>query len=865
MKHNRISLIPGFLLLIFLLCCGENLLMAQWVQTGPDGGEVFCFASFDTLLFAGTENGVYRSADDGVSWEFTSLEGYIPTLATMPDGDSVMNLFAGTIFGGVFFSSDNGNSWSAINFGLENKNVHTLAVKDTNIFAGTDEGVFLSPTNGEYWIPISAGLTNRSINTLAVIDTNLYAGTNEGLFISTNNGTSWTPTGLTEATVRDIAAIDTNLFVSTSCLGVLRSKDKGANWDTISNPYMDPSIPALAVIDNDLFAGTHQGIYRSPSNGDYWIPANTGLTNEDVQSLYVRGTDLFAGTYGGVYHSTNSGVSWTERHTGLKNIVVLSLATRGDTIYAVARNGLYRSVNSGDSWTTLVSSWVCSIAIDGTHLYAGTWQHLVYSLDKGDSWDFFHVYPNTGRILSLAIMDPYIFAGGEAGGVFRIKHDASGWWTKDSIGYPDAIINCLAVNGPDLFAGTSNGVYISSNGLSWITRNNGLTNLNVRALAFNGSDLYAGTDGGVFLSTNDGASWTPLNNGFTGDAPEISSFVFNGDNLFAGSWGAGVYLSRNNGKSWKAVNTGLMYSEWQPASVVTSLAVAGTDLYAGTRGTGVWRRPISEMTAPPMLLTADSVPFQSEFIEVTSTEDGIIYLVPEFTEKDLSSIRGICLDSVVATNNSAAYISLSGLEVGNYWLYARDFSGILSDLEPFTIYMEIDLIAPGLSAVDSVSKSEFIEVTSSEDGMIYLVPVDTDKDIEVIREVCIDSVGAVMNTPVNIPLEGMENGTYWLYATDTSGNISKPYAFTVMGVGIEQKNTENFKIYPNPTYTMLTIETVTSDMIIIEITSLNGQLIFSKEMEGTNQQIYLSSFQKGVYFITIRSDDMVVTRKIVKL
>lgn len=167
--------------------------------------------------------------------------------------------------------------------------------------------------------------------------------------------------------------------------------------------------------------------------------------------------------------------------------------------------------------------------------------------------------------------------------------------------------------------------------------------------------------------------------------------------------------------------------------------------------------------------------------------------------------------------------------------------------------------------LDTIYQPATIEAKSSEDGMIYLVPVDTDKDLEVIRVASMDSIEAVMNTTVNMSMDGIENGTYWLYAIDNSGNISEPNALTVMGVGVEQRYSENLRIYPNPTYTQLTIETVTSDLINIQITSLNGQLIFSKEMEGASHQLDLSSFQKGVYFITVRSKDFVTTRKVVKL
>jgi len=77
--------------------------------------------------------------------------------------------------------------------------------------------------------------------------------------------------------------------------------------------------------------------------------------------------------------------------------------------------------------------------------------------------------------------------------------------------------------------------------------------------------------------------------------------------------------------------------------------------------------------------------------------------------------------------------------------------------------------------------------------------------------------------------------------------------------------TPMFKIYPNPTNGKLDITASISEYYDIEITSLNGQQIISKEMKGTTHQLDLSSFQKGVYLITIRSKDFVTTRKIIKL
>jgi len=174
-------------------------------------------------------------------------------------------------------------------------------------------------------------------------------------------------------------------------------------------------------------------------------------------------------------------------------------------------------------------------------------------------------------------------------------------------------------------------------------------------------------------------------------------------------------------------------------------------------------------------------------------------------------------------------------------------------------------MAPEIIALDTLYQPDYIEATSSEDGIIYLVPPQTEKDIMVIREVCIDSVEAITRTPVSISLSGIGNGVYWLYASNSTGNLSEPEAFNVLGVGMEPLHSENLRIYPNPAFKLLTIETVAADRINIEIASLDGQIMYQKEMEGTTHQLDLSSFQKGAYFITIMSKDFTISRMIVKL
>jgi hypothetical protein len=124
------------LVLMAAVSSGSSSVRAQWIQTnGPEGGEAKCFTSIDTILFVGTEIGVFRSTNNGTSWtavstRFTNADVY--ALAV-----SGTNLFAGTNGGGVFLSTNNGTSWTAASTGLTNTTVWSLAVSGTNLFAGT--------------------------------------------------------------------------------------------------------------------------------------------------------------------------------------------------------------------------------------------------------------------------------------------------------------------------------------------------------------------------------------------------------------------------------------------------------------------------------------------------------------------------------------------------------------------------------------------------------------------------------------------------------------------------------------------------------------------------------------------------------
>jgi photosystem II stability/assembly factor-like uncharacterized protein len=77
---------------------------------------------------------------------------------------------------GVFRSTDGGMTWSAVNNGLNNRWVRSLAIDPTDpstLYAGTNGGgVFKTTSGGADWVAINSGLTSTNIDELVIDLTN---------------------------------------------------------------------------------------------------------------------------------------------------------------------------------------------------------------------------------------------------------------------------------------------------------------------------------------------------------------------------------------------------------------------------------------------------------------------------------------------------------------------------------------------------------------------------------------------------------------------------------------------------------------------------------------------------------------------
>ena len=81
--------------------------------------------------------------------------------------------------------------------------------------------------------------------------------------------------------------------------------------------------------------------------------------------------------------------------------------------------------------------------------------------------------------------------------------------------------------------------------------------------------------------------------------------------------------------------------------------------------------------------------------------------------------------------------------------------------------------------------------------------------------------------------------------------------------------TENVKIYPNPFNTEIKVElgkVIQSENSFIQITNALGQVMYTQSLnkDASIIRVNSSDYKKGLYFVTIFTDDKTITEKVIK-
>ena len=310
-----------------------------------------------SALFAGTDGGVFKTTDGGLSWTDISAGLQIGQLYCLGGSythwdkviqgwqDNGSNLFnAGTwdhVVGGdgmecfidwntsryMYAEYQYGALRRSVDYGASFQNIMNQINEtgqwvtpwcqdpqvSTTIYAGF-KNVWKSVDRGDNWTAIST-FNSAGLKSLAVAASNpnyIYTTNGTLVYRTTDGGTTWNSgivTGNTGA-ISYLTVCTTNpLIVWATVSGytagkkVFKSVNGGVSWTNIS--YNLPNIPANCVINqtgtaDGVYVGTDLGVYYKDNTMTSWMPFSNGLPNVIVDELEIHypSSLLRAATFG---------------------------------------------------------------------------------------------------------------------------------------------------------------------------------------------------------------------------------------------------------------------------------------------------------------------------------------------------------------------------------------------------------------------------------------------------------------------------------------------------------------------------------------------------------------------------------------
>ena len=249
-------------------------------------------------IYVGGFDGFQRSTNGGRNWVrgATGLPANLPISVQCVDTSPTANIYAlatssfsGSGGEGVYRSADGGVSWVKLNTtGLPSTAASVLACDPstpTTLYAGGNiTGLYKSTDGGANWIRV--GTTSLFNSVSIVVDpkmsSTVYVSSNTspsgGVYKSTDGGTTWTRMNEGVPTTHTgLLAIDpqnpSTLYLSTGSL--YKSEDGAATWRLVhrggSDISIDPRTPST------VYTTTSNGLFKTTDAGATWLPVNNGI------------------------------------------------------------------------------------------------------------------------------------------------------------------------------------------------------------------------------------------------------------------------------------------------------------------------------------------------------------------------------------------------------------------------------------------------------------------------------------------------------------------------------------------------------------------------------------------------------------
>ena len=195
-------------------------------------------------------------------------------------------------------STGTGSSWQNVSSFGAGEIIYTMLYNGSDIYAGTMGGkIYKSTNNGTSWTVINTGMNVGYIWSLNVTANIIFAATEQGVYAY--NGSTWTLTSLSGKDVHALTSVNGIIYAATWGYGVYKSTNNGSTWTQINNGLgAFLAMQSITSTSNgDVYAGTVGGGVFKTTDGTNWTQLTCGYNV--IWAMSSTSTAVFAGTYGG--------------------------------------------------------------------------------------------------------------------------------------------------------------------------------------------------------------------------------------------------------------------------------------------------------------------------------------------------------------------------------------------------------------------------------------------------------------------------------------------------------------------------------------------------------------------------------------
>ncbi len=782
--------------------------------------------------------------------------------------------------GGITF--DIVNHWSGTCGGsaeVVHADKHNLAFQNgsSTLFECNDGGLYSSTDNGESWNHHTSGMAISQMYRLGVAQTtsdDIITGLQDNGTKSLS-GTTWSDVigGDGMECLIDYTDEDTQ-FGSLYYGSIYRTTN---HWYTSTNisgglsgnaawvaPYVqDPNN------SNTLFVG-YQDVWKSTNQGNSWSQiSNWG--GSTLQSLAIAPSNsdyIFAATTNTLYSTSNGGTTWSNitgsLPIGSSSITYITVKDDDPNTIWISMGGynnndVFKSTNGGSSWTD-ISSGLPSVPtncvvqnIQNTsqvELYAGTDLGVYLKLDDADWTLFSNNLPN----VVVSELEIY-YDSNPANSLIRAATFGRGLWESDLYTSTTTLDADFSATNTNIEVGGSANFTDNSTGspTSW-------------DWTFEGGDpaTYSGqTPPEVFYDTEGTYDVTlEISDGTNSDTEIKTDYIY-------------VFYTEP-----VADFTG------DPTSGVPPLTVTFTDMSTDSVNTWSWdfgdggssteQNPVYIYNTEGTYDVSLTVSGPGGSNTMVKTE----YITLEYPEP-VANFEGNPTSGTVPLTVNFTDMSTDTV---NTWLWVFGDGGTSDVQNPEYIYVNpgiysVSLTVEGPGGVSTMDKTDYITVN---EGIIEAdfsaEPTTGEAPLMVSFTDLSTSTGTITSWDWNFGDDGTSSDQNPEHEYLTPGNFTVSLTVTgeagsdteiktdyiLIPVGIDENKTGTIIVYPNPVTDILNINFPEHGNWRISISNMAGQVVYEASKECESMKISTKKFDHGTYLMNVSNGKIIKTVKVIK-